>query len=306
MAEAAKPRLLLTGATGFVGRQLRQQLGSGFELHCTSRGPGESIGRWHRLDLRDPDASIALIETIRPEVLVHAAWNTQHGEFWEAKDNDDWLAAGRALFSAFARVGGRRIVACGSCAEYPGAGDWPRREGERIPPSAPATGYGRAKLALLEYLRDLPVEYAWARIFLAYGPHEDERRFVPSVARALLNGRPARCSFGGQVRDFIDVRELGRAIALLVRAPLTGVINLGQGKPVSIAEAACLLGAIAGKPELIELGALPDRPGEAPLLVPDLTRQTDELHFHPGIDLRTGLGDALEFWSTRNSSCLQL
>jgi nucleoside-diphosphate-sugar epimerase len=290
----------LTGANGFIGRQVLSQLGDRFELHCTSRKPIEAFSHWHPIDLRDSDACTALIKAVRPEILVHAAWNTEHGEFWEATDNDDWLEAGRVLFSAFAKAGGRRIVACGSCAEYPGMSNRPRRECETIELSEPATRYGRAKLALLSHLRDLPIDHAWARIFYPYGEHENEHRLVPSIATALRDGRPALCSSGRQVRDFIDVRELGRSIALLAKSSLTGVINLGQGAPISIAQLAFLLGEIAGKPELIELGALPDRLGEPALLVPDLTRQTKELGFRPAIDLRRGLCDALKFWATRN------
>lgn len=300
MAKVRKSRLLLTGATGFIGRQVLRQLGDRFEIHCTSREPKEASDNWHPIDLRDPSACIALIEAIHPEILVHTAWNTTHGEFWESTDNDDWLEAGRALFSAFARAGGRRIVGCGSCAEYPGISNRPRQECETIQLSEPETRYGRAKLALMAHLGDLPIDYAWGRIFHPYGEHENRHRLVPSIATALRDGRPALCSSGRQVRDFIDVRELGRSISLLAQSSINGVINLGQGVPTAIAQLAFLLGEIAGRPELIELGALPDRVGEPALLVPDLARQTKELGFCPAIDLRAGLSDALKYWATRN------
>ena len=291
-------RLLLTGARGFVGRQARPHLEGSFELHCTSTERiAETSGTWHQVDLRDPAACVELVERVRPEILVHTAWNTRHGEFWEAEDNADWLEAGRALFTAFAGAGGQRIVACGSCAEYPGAAGQPRREDEAIDPSDVATRYGRAKLALLEHLRGLPVQFAWARIFFAYGLYEDARRLVPSVVRAVLRGEPARASSGRQMRDFIDIRDLGRALAQLAGAPLNGVINLGHGTSVTIGTLVSTIGELAGRPDLIRLGALPDRPGEAPVLVPDLSRQTRELGFLPAIGLREGLGDALAFWA---------
>src|SRR5688500_3429808 len=170
-----KRRALLTGARGFVGRQVRGHLADSFELHCTSREPvADASAVWHRVDLRDPQSCADLIERIRPDILVHTAWNTQHGEFWEAEDNAEWLEAGRSLFTAFSNAGGQRIVACGSCAEYPVGIVQPCREDEVIDPSEVGSGYGRAKLALLEHLRGLVVEFAWARIFFVYGPHEDE------------------------------------------------------------------------------------------------------------------------------------
>ena len=99
------------------------------------------------------------------------------------------------------------------------------------------------------------------------------------------------------MRDFIDIRDLGRALAQLAGAPLNGVINLGHGTSVTIGTLVSTIGELAGRPDLIRLGALPDRPGEAPVLVPDLSRQTRELGFLPAIGLREGLGDALAFWA---------
>ena len=291
----ARARLLLTGATGFVGRQVRAHLGAAYDLHCTSRGKsGDEIPTWHQLDLRDSDSCARLIADIRPEILVHTAWNTEHGAFWEAEDNADWLEAGRTMFSAFAAGGGRRIVGCGSCAEYAGDIGEPRREYGDEESAEPATRYGRAKLELLRHLQSLPIEHAWARIFFAYGPGEGPKRLVPSIIRGLLNGKAVDCSSGRQRRDFIDVRELGRAIAMLANSTVIGTINLGQGEECRIADLARMLGELAGHPELIRLGVLPDRPGEPERLVPDLTRQARELGFTPNISLREGLEDALK------------
>ena len=296
----ARRRVLLTGATGFVGRQVAAHLGQAYDLHASFRGErGNDRAAWHQVNLRSPESCRRLIRDIRPDILVHTAWNTEHGAFWEAEDNADWLEAGRALFSAFVDQGGQRIVACGSCAEYVGDSAEPRHESEDQRAAEPNTRYGRAKLALLRHLRSLPVDYAWARIFLAYGPGEGPKRLVPSIVRALTHGEPALCSSGRQRRDFIDVRELGRAIAALADSDVVGSINLGQGEEWSIAEVATLLGQLAGRPELIELGALPDRPGEPLRLVPDLGRQTDELGFVPRISLRQGLADALNSASGR-------
>jgi nucleoside-diphosphate-sugar epimerase len=296
----SRPRLLLTGATGFIGRQVRAHLRPTYDLHCTSRGERANDGAtWHKLDLRDTDSCQSLIADVRPDLLLHTAWNTEHGTFWEAQDNADWLEAGSALFSAFVDNGGRRIVACGSCAEYAGDSDNLRREDEDSSAREPATNYGRAKLALLRSLRNLPVEYAWARIFLVYGPHENDGRLVPSIARALLSGGAAECSSGRPLRDFIDVRELGRAISMLAASKVSGSINLGQGEETRIAEVAAMMGELAGRPDLVHLGAIPDRANEVRRLVPDLTRQREELDFAPRINLRQGLADALTWWSTQ-------
>jgi nucleoside-diphosphate-sugar epimerase len=299
-ADSARPRLLLTGATGFVGRQVLPHLAETFDLHCTSRGK-QSSGRctWHPADLRDVDQCRRLVTDIQPDYLIHLAWNTEQDRFWEAADNDDWLEGGRALCRAFAASGGARLVVAGSCAEYAGHSREPRRETEDESDAVPATRYGRAKLELLRDLRGLNVQYAWARIFFPYGQGEGERRLVPSIARALLRGEPAECSSGRAIRDFIDVSELGRALAMLITSDVRGSINLGQGESARIADVANLLGELAGRPDLIRLGARADRPNEPEVLVPDLGRQRSHLGFEPRISLREGLAAALGWWSAR-------
>lgn len=279
---------------------MRPLLADAFSLHCISRTEQPS-GRvaWHTADLRDVDQCRRLVADIRPDYLVHLAWNTEQDRFWEAADNDDWLEGGRALCRAFAASSGRRLVVAGSCAEYAGNSPEARRETEDESGEQPATRYGRAKLELLRTLNRLHVEFAWARIFFPYGPGESERRLVPSIARALLRGEPAECSSGRQTRDFMDVRELGRALAMLVTSSVTGSINLGQGEGIRIGDVATLLGELAGRPDLIRLGVRADRPGEPEVLVPDLGRQRAYLGFAPRIGLRNGLAAALAWWSGR-------
>jgi nucleoside-diphosphate-sugar epimerase len=100
----------------------------------------------------------------------------------------------------------------------------------------------------------------------------------------------------------MDVRDMGRAIATLATAELAGAINLGSGEPVRLGDVARMLGEIAGLGDLVRLGALPDRPGEAEILIPDLTRQTRELGFRPRIRLGDGLRDAYDHWARESST----
>lgn len=302
MVDTAAPRILLTGASGFVGRQVRRNLPPGAQVHCASRQRKDAVrgDTWHLVDLRDPDACAALIATVEPGILIHCAWTTEHGVFWHDPGNSIWLEAGKALFDAFVRHGGKRIVACGTCAEYPGDVLTPRHEDEAIDPDRIVFPYGRAKLALLDHLRRINVSHAWARIFLTYGEGEDPRRLVPSVLRSLAQAEPAKCSSGRQVRDFLDIRDLGAAIARLATSNVEGVVNLGSGERTTVAKVVETLGRIAERPDLVELGALPDRAGEPRLLVPDITRQTEELGFYPRVAIDRGLADAAKFWLAKD------
>lgn len=277
------PRLLLTGASGFLGRALLAPLAArGFAVHAVARRvpPGAAGATWHAADLLDAAAARALLRDVRPAVLVHAAWYVAHGRFWTAPENAAWVEASEALAAAFAEAGGTRFLGIGSCAEYAeaaGADDAPWPESRAI---APATPYGQAKAGLhARLLRSGGMELAWARLFHLFGPGEHPDRLVPSVARALAAAEPARIASGSPVRDFAATPWLGEALAALAASRVTGAVNVASGEGRAIAEVAHILAREAGREDLLRLGALPDRPGEVPVMVADVTRLRREVGF---------------------------
>ncbi|NOG68763.1 NAD(P)-dependent oxidoreductase [Roseicella sp. DB1501] len=274
-------RLLLTGASGFVGRQMLAPLAArGVELHAVARRPGPGDAVWHAADLRDDAAMRALLRDIRPAILVHAAWELTPGRFWTAPGNADWLDLSVALGEAFAASGGRRMLGLGSCAEYDWAGEGaePWRETR---PIAPATPYGRAKAALATRWAALGerrgVSVAWGRLFHLFGAGEHPGRLVPSVLGALRRGEPVALGSGRPVRDFTDTAPIGRALAALAASAVTGPVNIASGEPVAIRALAERLGRLAGRPELLRFGALPDRTGEPPAMVAAVERLRREV-----------------------------
>lgn len=295
-------KVLVTGATGLVGRQtLAPLIAAGHAVHGLSRRAGDHEGvRWHDVDLLDPAARVEAFASIRADALLHLAWHTDVATVYDDAANERWLDASIDLLNRFRNAGGQRAVIAGSAAEYDwgpsGAGAGPCREtGTAL---APATRYGRAKATLRRRLASsMPgLSWAWARLFHLFGPGEDRRRLVPSIVLALIDGRPALCTAGTQKRDFMDARDAGAALAALVDAPIVGPINIATGRAVAVAEIAETLGRIAGRPDLIRLGALPQRPGDPPLLVADTSRLMRELRFRPRHDLNDGLTHCWNWW----------
>lgn len=279
-------RILVTGATGFIGSHAVEPLRqAGHEVYA--------IGS-RDCDLLDPAAAPRLLNELRPELLLHFAWYAEPGAFWSSEENVRWVEASLRLLRAFAAAGGRRAVIAGTCAEY----DWSHpRLSERDTPLAPSTLYGECKHALhriAECWGGLSV--AWGRVFFLYGPGEHPARLVSSVASALARGEPAPCSSGEQVRDFLHVADVGRAFAALTASAVEGPVNVGSGERVSVREVVTRLGELAGRPELVELGALPERPDEPPELVADVGRLRDEVGFRPSLTLEEGLRGTLDWW----------
>jgi nucleoside-diphosphate-sugar epimerase len=301
-------RVLVTGGSGFIGRRVLPMLvGAGHEVHAsTSRqGAGEKDEiRWHRADLLDPSAAAELIAAARPTHLLHLAWYTEHGRFWEAPENLPWVEASLRLWRAFAASeGAERFVGVGSCAEY----EWVEPIlSEETTPLRPASLYGACKDATRRALEAASeragISFAWGRVFFIYGPEEASGRLVPSVAEALAAGRPARSSDGEQIRDFMHVDDAARALAALLGSEVSGAVNLGSGEGVRVREVVETLGRLAGTPELIELGAVPRPDGDPAELVADARRLREQVGWAPEIDLERGLASTMQRARSATSS----
>jgi nucleoside-diphosphate-sugar epimerase len=81
------------------------------------------------------------------------------------------------------------------------------------------------------------------------------------------------------VRDFASTRFVGQALAALTLSGVTGPVNVASGQGRAIADVARCLGHASGRPELVRLGVLPDRPNEVPHMVADVKRLRREVGF---------------------------
>lgn len=287
-------KVLVTGATGFVGRRMLGDLVErGYDVHAVSRNAPtapDPATSWHAADLFNGAQMRALVASVAPSHLLHLAWHTQHGEFWTAPQNFNWVAASLELLEAFRAAGGRRVVTAGTCAEY----DWSAGNcSERDTPLRPASVYGVCKDALRALQEPFCARFglscAWGRVFQLYGPGEHPARLVPSVITALLQGREAHCTEGTQVRDFLYVEDAASAFAALLDSEVVGAVNIGSGRPVTIKDVVAAIAVQLHRPELVRLGAIPERPGEPPRLIAETLRLTEEVGWKPRQNLDDGL-----------------
>ncbi|MGI9111668.1 MAG: NAD-dependent epimerase/dehydratase family protein [Gaiellaceae bacterium] len=293
--------MLVTGATGFIGRHALPALQRrGFEVHAAARSGGSADGvAWHAVDLLDARAVEQLVGELEPSHLLHLAWYAEHGLFWEAPENLDWVAASARLLRSFAESGGGRVVVAGTCAEY----DWTADCCDPSTPIRPATLYGACKSAfrqILEaYASTAGLNAAWGRIFFTFGPGEQPGRLIASVARALVTGATVDCSSGAQLRDLLYVEEVADAFAAILDSEIVGALDVGSGEPHSLRETIERLERLGGGRAVARFGELPQR-DEPHRIVADIGRLRDEVGWRPRRSLDDGLARTLEWWRSNS------
>lgn len=268
--------VLLTGATGFVGRTVMRSLAKrgarvrivvreGSESRIPSREAVESVVQTKDLFAETADWWERACRGI--DTVAHVAWYAEPGKYPQSPKNLDCLAGTLMLAKGAAAAGARRFVGVGTCAEY----DLTVGHVSVSSPLGPTTPYAAAKaaafLALSRFFEQATVEFAWCRLFYMYGEGEDARRLVPHLRAKLAAGEPADLTSGTQVRDFMDVADAGSMIADIALGTEQGAVNVCSGVPISVRALAERIADEYGRRDLLRFGALPDRSGEPPVVV---------------------------------------
>ncbi|MBC7682211.1 MAG: NAD(P)-dependent oxidoreductase [Ferruginibacter sp.] len=269
-------RILLTGASGYLGRHvlayLRQQ-GCEVVLLGRSLPLGFDDVTLVHCDLLDGPNLAQAVQQAGATHLLHLAWTTEYGVYWTSPLNFRWADATLRLLQAFADAGGQHAAIAGTCAEY----DWAQGTlVENVSPYAPATLYGVAKDATRRMATALcaarGVSLAWGHIFFPFGPGEAPQRMLPSLVR-VFRGRAA--PFGVNIaayRGMLPVADAASALGTLLVQGCNGNFNICSGQPALIGDVVKTLARLCSADPAPVLALASVRPGDPPVLVGDSTR----------------------------------
>lgn len=268
--------VLLTGATGFVGRQVLRALGKkGVRARVVVRAGKE--GQFATLE--DIETVVTTLDLFAEDgdwwadvckgidTVVHVAWYAEPGKYLQSAKNLECLIGTLQMAKGAVQAGVRRFIGIGTCAEYDHTGGMLSVD----TPLRPLTPYAGAKtaafMALSQWLPHQGVQFAWCRLFYPYGEGEDVRRLVPYLHAKLATGEPAELTSGNQIRDFLDVREAGRMIVETALSEKQGSVNICSGVPITVRQLAEQIADEYGRRDLLKWGVRPDNLFDPPCVV---------------------------------------
>ena len=321
----AMKKVLITGATGFVGRHLIHRLASSQKPRpeifgsCFPERPEHCIDlcaqfpdlKLLHLDLRSEDSVMAAVQSVKPDWIFHLAALSQVRMSWENRREtvETNLMGTLYLYEAVRKFTPKTRVLFISSSDVYGCLDPKKgafREEDR---GCAVSPYAFSKISgeiLSEfYAATEKLDIVTARPFPHTGPGQSADFVCGDWARqiALIEkqsaSRPSIMTVGDLEirRDFSDVRDIVRAYFLLVKHGRRGEIyNIGSGRATSLRKILDTLLSLS--PAKIEVRVDPAkiRKTEIPYLAGSCRKIKKETGWQPRIPLKKTLGDVLEYW----------
>ena len=306
-------KVLVTGAAGFVGSSLVDQLlGAGhhvvgidsfedyydrrFKEAAVAPAVGSASYRLieaNILDLAAQEGTENLSGLVRwADVIYHLAAQAGVRASWGntfATYTDNNVLATQLMLEAAKQEGVEAFVYASSSSVYGDTDEFPMCESAKCRPFSP---YGVTKLAgehLCQlYWRNFSLPTVSLRFFTVYGPRQRPDMAFHQFMRAMTTGTPIEVYGDGfQTRDFTFVDDIVRGLVAAPSAPGGCVLNLGGGSRVSLAEALDVLGEVVGRaPEILMASR---QAGDVRDTWASIDRARETIGYAPTVTLHDGL-----------------
>jgi UDP-glucose 4-epimerase len=308
MAEQEKhPEILIVGGSGFIGRHIvnrAMQMGWNVTvLHHSETIRHNITGvNWvcadisNKLSLRE-----ALAGRTRFSYVVNCGGYINHAPFFKNGRNvlEVHFSGVMNLVEILDHACLRSFVNIGSSDEY-GNIPAPQKEND---PASPISPYSMGKYAATAFLKMLAQTENFPattlRLFLVYGPGQDEKRFLPQIIRGCLNNESFPVSMGNQLRDFLFVGDMVDAVfaTFSTDAARGEVFNIASGVATSVKSMIEYIRSKVdgGEPQY---GKVAYRPNENMALYADVSKAKSILNWTPATSLDKGLDETISYYKS--------
>jgi nucleoside-diphosphate-sugar epimerase len=303
MEDLVPTHLLVVGGSGFIGwHVVKEGIGQGWQVDSLGLNEPPTARRV-------PGVNYIVTDLTRPETLVQVAkmkydFVVNLGGY---VDHTLFTRGGRHLIrthfdgllnllECLDQTRLKRFVQIGSSDEY-GNATAPQHEDIREQPISP---YSLGKVAATHFLQMMHRTEGFPavvlRLFLTYGPGQDQKRFLPQIIKGCLDDRAFPTSAGEQLRDFCYIDDTVRAIYRVFESETANgqVFNVGSGEPEAIKDVINMVCGIteSGRPQFGQVGY---RAGENMALYANISKIQREIGWKPIVNLETGLARTVEW-----------
>lgn len=267
--KSAGQKILITGATGFIGSNIAKGLIKlGYDVFATFR-TASSFDKcleikkninWINTDTPDWKENI---RSIKPDQLIHVAWkgiDFENRNDWEIQLSNFQMS--RQFFDLAKEIEVKKVISFGSQAEY-GLYNYPVNE---LTSTIPVDAYGTIKLLTSNYLRNLFVntetEWYWIRVFSVFGEGDNPLWIIPSVISKLLQKEPVQLTSCEQKYNYLYINDFVNQLLSVVECyeNKSGIYNLCNAESISLKELLIYIAKLMNvSTDLLQFGALPMR-----------------------------------------------
>ena len=301
--------VLVTGALGFIGSHLvRRLVREGARVTAlvfpdcprTRLLDIEDKIRIYPVDICDVATLVMMMEEIKPRKIFHLAGITSVDRSPSKLDRTLAVNLGGTLnlFRALARIEYDALV-CTCTAEAYGQNQPPFREEMALDPQSPySLSKAAATLACKTWSNSFGARATILRLFLVYGPGQEEGRFLPQLIKSGLTQQPLRMTSGEQTREYTYIDDVIDSFLLAAEKGRGRgeVINIGTGREISLRDLVTMVGNILGRPVVRSGEPLPYRKNEIWRIIGDHSRAAEELKWHAATDLEIGLEKTIDWY----------
>ncbi|MES4900613.1 MULTISPECIES: NAD-dependent epimerase/dehydratase [unclassified Streptomyces] len=240
-------RVLLLGSGGYLGRYVAEHLLADPAVQLTALGRGDDADVRFDLSTGSPGALTRFLNAVHPGVVINCAGATRGGARELTRHNTVAVAT---ICESLRRSGcGARLVQVGCSSEYGPSQPGSSTAEDAVP--RPGGPYGVSKLAATELVLGSGLDAVVLRVFSPVGPGTPAGSPLGRLAEAMRRAMQAgdgelKLSGLGVQRDFVDVRDVARAVHAASLSAAQGVVNIGSGRAVRLRDAAAVLARVAG------------------------------------------------------------
>lgn len=236
-------KILITGGTGFLGRQLffeAKKRGFAVTLICRKE-PEKEIFELaddiiYSKDLFE-ESHLWWEEALKNiDFVIHAAWYVAPGVYLNSTKQLDCLEGSLRFAKASTKTKLKKFLAIGTCFEY----DLDFDLLSTSTPLKPNSLYSASKASLFIMLDRLfsqtKIDFIWPRLFYLYGEGDDENRLHGYITKQVATGEKILLGDGSKIRDYMDVKDAARETLQLLSQKTSGAYNICSGHGISICD----------------------------------------------------------------------